>query len=118
MNRRGTPLASLIGLPEELRRAPEGASAIMPLSMLLLLDSADTLRLFESNQKLHLHLGQEVGTWPAGEAQMKVLPGRGNFRAVEIAYPGERLLLAAPWRGGGTQAALKLIEEATSLSRA
>jgi hypothetical protein len=118
MNRRGTPLASLIGLPEALRRPPEGPSAHLPAWMLLLVDSADTVRLFEAKQKLHLHLGEELAAWPPGRAKMTVLPGRGNFRAIEIAYGGERLVVAAPWRGGGTQAALKLIEGATSLSRA
>ncbi len=114
MNRRGTFLASRIGLPEELRRAPEGASATLPTSMLLVLDSADTLRLFAAEQKLHLHLGEEAMSWPAGRASMTVLPGRGNFRAVEISHEGGRLLVAAPWRGSGTQAALELIEQATS----
>jgi hypothetical protein len=118
MNRRGTPLASLFGLPEALRRAPEGPSASLPLSMLLLLDTADTMRLFEATQKLHLHLGQEVASWPVGTAEMSVIPGRGNFRVVEILYGGERLIAAAPWRGGGTQAALKLIEESSTLARA
>jgi hypothetical protein len=118
MNRRGTPLASLIGLPEALRRPPEGPSAHLPTWMLLLLDSADTLRLFEAKQKLHLHLGEEVATWPAGLAKMTVQPGRGNFRAVEIAYGGEQLVVAAPWRGGGAQSALGLIEGSTSFSRA
>lgn len=118
MNRRGTPIASLIALPEALRRPPEGPSAHLPAWMLLLLDSADTLRLFEAKQKLHLHLGEEVATWAAGTVKMTVQPGRGNFRVVEIAYGGERLIVAAPWRGGGVQAALKLIEQSTSFARA
>jgi hypothetical protein len=118
MNRRGTPIASLIALPEVLRRSPEGPSAHLPISMLLLLDSADTLRLFQAKQKLHLQLAEEVATWPAGRVKMTVQPGRGNFRAVEIAYGGEQLIIATPWRGGGTQAALKLIEASTSFSPA
>ncbi len=118
MSRRGTPIASLIGLPEILRLPPEGPSAQLPIWMLLVIDSADTLRLFEAKQRLHLHLGEEVATWPAGTVKMTVHQGRGNFRAVEIAYGGEQLIAAAPWRGGATQAALKLIEESTSFAHA
>jgi hypothetical protein len=118
MNRRGTPIASLVGLPEALRRPPEGPSAHLPAAMLLLLDSAEALRLFEAKQKLHLRMGEELATWPAGTVKMTIQPGRGNFRAVAIAYRGEQLVIAAPWRGGGAQAALKLIEQSTSFARA
>jgi hypothetical protein len=112
-NRRGTFLASRIGLGEPLRRPPEGASATLPPSMLLLLDFSDALHLFAANQKLHLHLGEEVMSWGAGAAEVTVLPGHGNFRPVEIDYGSERLLVAAPWRGSGTQAALELIARVT-----
>jgi hypothetical protein len=110
LNRRGTFLASRVGLDEPLRRAPEGASATLPPSMLLVLDSADALHLFAANQNLHLNIGEEVISWRPGEARVTVLPGHGNFRPVEIAYASDRLLVAAPWRGSGTQAALELIE--------
>jgi hypothetical protein len=113
LNRRGTFLASRIGLDEPLRRPPEGASATLPISMLLVLDSSNAVRLFAANQKLHLHLDEEVMRWNAGEAEVTVLPGRGNFRAVEIAYAGGQLLVAAPWRGSGTQEALKTFERVT-----
>ena len=113
LNRRGTFLASRIALDEPLRRPPEGDTANLPPSMLLVLDFSDTLHLFAAKQKLHLHLGEEVMSWPAGEVEVRVLDGRGNFRPVEIAYARDHLLVAAPWRGSGTQAALKLIEQAT-----
>jgi hypothetical protein len=114
LNRRGTFLASRIALDEPLRRPPEGASATLPPAMLLLLDVSDTLHLFAAKQKLHMHLGEEVMSWRAGEANVTVLPGHGNFRPVEIDYGSEQLLVAAPWRGKGTQAALGLIAQATA----
>lgn len=117
IDRRGTPLASLLGLPEALRRAPEGPGAHLPPRMLLLLDSACALRLFEAEREVELRLGEEVASWRAGTVKMTVQPGRGRFRPVEIAYGGEQLVVAAPWRGGA-QAALRLIEERTGFARA
>ena len=72
LNRRGTFLASWLGLDEALRRTPEGASAQLPATLLLILDDSGSLRLFEGVQKLHLRLGEELMSWGPGRARVTV----------------------------------------------
>lgn len=115
LNRRGTFLASRIALPESLRAEPEGLSATLPGVMLLLLDHANTLRLFEAARRMRgLELGEQLLEWGAGTGGVKVLPGRGNFRAVEIGAEGNRVLVAVQWRSSGQRPALELMERETS----
>jgi hypothetical protein len=114
--RRGTAMAGRLALDDSLRQPLDGATAALPANTLLLLDDSGALRLFEVTTRwLRFRLGEELKSWPADAARVTILPGRGNFRAVEIDDGAARLLLAAQWRGRNLREALKAVAAATAL---
>lgn len=117
---RGTGISTRMLLEEQLRRPPEGVTATLPATTMLVLDQEGALHLLEVKQGVRPHAGETLIHWPAGTASVSVRPRRGSgFWAVEIADSQQTLLLAAPCKASsGAKAALKLIEQASASRQA
>ena len=114
MNLAGGGVTGDLIVGKELREV-DGASALLPDPMMLVLDHGEALHLVSLKNGLLLRVGEEVLSWPAGAVTVRTKRGRGErfLRVVEISGEGETLKVLAPGRAKRQRAALELIEQVT-----
>jgi hypothetical protein len=87
--------------------------------MLLVLGEGNRIHLVALRDgPILLKVKDEVMSWAATEVAVSIKPGRKkNFRLVEIAFSGTRLLVAGAWRAAQQRATLELIEKVSAAKR-